>query len=214
MDQTTCEPGQSSSEEVKNPADFALAQRLIAGERHAWVEWTKRFESTIYYAIFNTLRSYGADTTPDRVEELQGQVLDVLIRNDYKRLRHYSGRSKLHHWLKVVAGNYTIDFLRKQRPGVSLDDDRSDASAAVRSQLVAKAPSTEVQLHRERALAKIRELAAKLPEDDRAFFELFFVEELGFAEIAERLNTTVGAIYARKNRVRKKLTKWMEEAGY
>ena len=52
---------------------------------------------------------------------------------------------------------------------------------------------------------QLRSLYKRLPEPDQHFIHLYVFEELSFDAIAEAMNTSVGAVYARKNRVRMKL---------
>lgn len=194
--------------------DWKLVQACVHGDRASWARLLQLHERTIFFAILNTLRTWGAHSPRDRVEDLQGDVIIELVKNDFAKLRKYSGRSRLGQWLKVVSSNYTIDQLRKQRPTVSLSDDASSASRALRDTLPAEQVPADRRLQRAEQRAALRDLVQELPRDDRRFFELFCDRELSFEQIAEVMDTTIGAVYARKNRVRKKLTALARERGF
>lgn len=193
--------------------DVILVERLIAGCRSSWETLLERHERTVYYAVVNTLRSYSNPAAPDVVEDLQAEVFVELVRDDFRKLRRYSGRSKLSHWLKVVASNYTVDFLRKKRPSMSLNEDTAQADRLRRS-LVSSRPAPDARLWSRERGDMLRELTSSLSPSDQRFVALFYGLELSFDEIATEMDTTVGAIYARKNRVRKKLRALAIDAGY
>ena len=199
-------------DEVRYIEDYALVQRLIAGDRASWADLIRRHERTVHFAIVNTLRTYGAHASADRVADLQGDVMVDLVSRDYRKLRRYSGRCRLDHWLKVVAGNYTIDTLRKKRPTVSLTDDTGPARS-LRESLPSPGPSPDARLSRHQRLEGLRALYTELSPGDQRFVELYVKQELSFEEVAAAMNTTVGAVYARKNRVRKKLTDLAQRRG-
>jgi len=173
----------------------------------------ERYERTLYYAVLNTLRAYGAWVTTDRVADIQADIMVELVKDDFRRLRKYSGRCRIEPWLKVVASNYTIDQLRKQRPTVSIDQD-TESARRLRSSLPDLRPMPDEALRRRELTESLRALCAALPDDDQRFVELFYRQERTFEEIAEAMQTTVGAIYARKNRVRKKLIALAQERGF
>jgi len=198
---------------IRHWDDLKLVEALISGHRPSWTELLHRHERTIYYAVLNTLRTYGNRASPDVVEDLQAEVLIELVKRDFRKLRRYAGRSKLDHWLKVVSSNYTIDYLRKSRPTLSLSSDTPSAKM-LRGTLVSSEPAPDARLRKQQRNDILQTLFAALSEEDRRFVELFYGLELSFDEIAERMNTTVGAIYARKNRVRKKLTALAKRSGY
>ncbi len=183
--------------------DVALARACIDGEQSAWQRLVETHETTVYYAIRNALRSRGRHAPEHLLTELQAEVFFRVVRDDFARLRRYGGRSSLKHWLKVVASNFVIDYLRKRRPNVSLDD--PDAEALSRS-LRSSHPAPDQSLVRGEAKAVLAELLEELKPADRRFVELFYEQELSFDAVAEAMNTSVGAIYSRKNRVTAKLT--------
>lgn len=182
--------------------DLALVNACLERSDAAWTSLVQDYETTVYYAILNAFRVHGKSPDQDTILELQAEVFYRLVRDDFARLRSYSGRSGLRHWLKVVAGNFVIDTLRKRRPDCSLDD---PAHAQARADLADPAPSPERQVAAGQARRDLDNLYRCLPQSDQLFVKLYYREGLSFEVIAQRMNTTVGAIYSRKNRVRKRL---------
>ena len=193
--------------------DWQLVQGCIEGDRSRWMELLEKYETTVYYAVLHTLRTRGAHYSEDLVLDLQCDILTRLVKDDFHKLSRYSGRCKLSHWLKVVASHHTIDVLRHRRPMVSLDDTSEPAKAVQRS-LVSHAPRPDQALRRREQREAFWDMCAALPEADQRFIELHVRQELPFEAIAHIMETTVGAVYARKNRVRKKLIELASERGY
>ncbi len=193
--------------------DRRLVEACRRGETRAWRTLLERYEVTIHYAVLNTLRARGHEPSSDEVADLEADIVLALAKNDFRKLGRYAGRCKLSHWLKVVSNNFTIDRLRQKRPTVSLDDQDAPVAKALRATLDTGEPLPNQRYEREQLLAAMRDLYVELPDCDRHFIQLHVYEELGFEEIADRMETTVGAIYARKNRVRKKLTSLAQERG-
>ena len=179
-----------------------LVARCVTGDRDAWEALVCGFETTVYFALRNALLVNGHQAPDDLVDELQSEVFFRLIRNDFTKLRQFQGRCSLKHWLKVVVGNFVIDFLRKRRPSCSLDDPRL---AELRDAIPSDNISPEDSVASLEARQLLRELWDVLAHDDRRFVELFYEQQLSFAEVAAEMRTSIGAVYARKNRVRKKL---------
>ena len=69
-------------------------------------------------------------------------------------------------------------------------------------------------LAQQQLLERLRGFWEELPPADARFARLYFVEERTFDEIAEVLGTSPGALYARKNRIRKKLLAMAEQDGW
>jgi RNA polymerase sigma factor (sigma-70 family) len=174
----------------------------VRGERAAWQTLLERHEVTIHYAVLNTMRARGHAPASDEITDLECDIVLALADRGFRKLAAYSGRCKLSHWIKVVASHYTIDRLRQRRSTLSLDDPKVEA---LRATLHTAAPSPRDLCQRREQLAALRTLYRDLPEADQEFVELYVFRELPFETIARQMNTSVGAVYARKNRVRKKL---------
>ena len=74
-------------------------------------------------------------------------------------------------------------------------------------------PRHTTALAQQQFLERLRGFWEELLQQTR-FARLYFVEERTFDEIAEVLGTSPGALYARKNRIRKKLLAMAEQDGW
>ncbi len=187
--------------------DRALADACIRGSRPAWETLVQTHHDTVRFAIIRTLCAYGRRADDATVEDLESALFLGLMVDGARRLRQYRGDASLAGWLRVMAANRAIDHLRRRRPATSLD-------AHPGLELSDGLSTADVALEKAQLLEQLRAFWDGLPEADRDFVELFFVQELSFDEIAHRTGASPGALYARKNRIRLKLTACAEAAGW
>ncbi len=161
--------------------DLALVDACLSGSASAWATLVERFESTVYFAVRDAMRVHGRSPDEATLTELQAEVLLLVVRDDFARLRSYSGRCSLKHWFKVVASNFVVDTLRKRGPTGSLDD---PSLAALADSLTDGAPPCDERLARDEAVALLRELWGELADDDRTFVRLYYEEERCAEEVA------------------------------
>lgn len=185
-------------------ADLDLVARCARGERDAWDGLVDRFSGLVYFSICHLLRTRSASVPQDLVGEIHNTVFLSLLEDDCRRLRRFSGRCKLSHWIKVVTVNRTIDTLRKQRAHVALDDAEGEGSAVVAALASERADPEEEAMRAERRRFLGRVVAALSPAD-RDLLRLIYIEGEPGEAVARALGTTVGAVYTRKNRLRKRL---------
>ncbi len=113
------------SESTETPtfhaADFEFAQDLLDGDKPAW----QRFEQELKPAILRKLIGQGA-TNAD-AEEVLGIVMEKLWAQ--KKLAAYTGSGPLSGFVRTMAANAWLEYLRKHRrmvPATNLSDDEGD----------------------------------------------------------------------------------------
>lgn len=191
--------------------EAALVAACLADDRDAWARLAETVRDGVRYTIVRTLRSHGA--SPDRhiVDDLEAQLLLGLMVDDARRLRQYRGDASLQGWVRVRAANLTIDHLRRRRRNVPVVGGVPEPGAV---DLTSPDEPTDERLARAELLERLRGFFEALNAEDAEFARLFFVEEHSFDEISELTGATAGALYARKNRIRKKLTAMAEADGW
>jgi RNA polymerase sigma factor (sigma-70 family) len=102
--------------------DFEFAQDLIDGVATAW----QRFEAELKPTITRKLSGLGA--TAADADEVLGIVMEKLWAQ--KKLAAYSGSGPLSGFLRTMAANAWLEYLRKHRrmvPATNLTNDDSDS---------------------------------------------------------------------------------------
>lgn len=189
--------------------DIALVDRIVGGDRGAWEQFAKQHQLTLRFALIRTLARFGKTPTPEQLEDLEADLSLNLVAQGFRRLSKYSGRCSLRQWLKVVAGNFAVDHLRRHRPIISLDGEAGHTAA---DHLVDESPGPDALLEQRQLQESVASLLAHLNDEDRLFVELFYARGHSYEAVAELMGTTLGAVYARRNRIRKRLTSLAEHA--
>ncbi len=125
------------------------------------------------------------------------------------RARHrFRGECDPEGWLLRIAANLARDHRKSRgnrfwrrllRLDAGRDGGGSSETGAV-PPLPDPAPSAEQRLLRGETLARLRALAARLPDRQRAVFHLRFVEEMPLEEIAACLGLAVGSVKSHLSR--------------
>lgn len=124
----------------------------------------------------------------------------------YRAFGSYRGDSQFSTWISRIATNVCLDFLRKRKKNLSLDDmqeegfDVPDEKASVYS-----------QLEQQERLRLLRKGIQTLPPDMKAVIILRDMEGRSMEEISQILSLPQGTVKSRLNRARNKLCKILSE---
>ena len=117
----------------------------------------------------------------------------------WQNLPKFQPRAAFRSWLYRIAINAARDMLRREKPGVDIDD------------LSLASPANKVEAHveqRERA-RRVRQAVLSLPEASRAALVLREYEGLSYQEIAETLDISTGTVMSRLNYARCRLAEML-----
>lgn len=124
-------------------------------------------------------------------------VLQNCFVKAFRGIANFRGQSQLYTWLYRIATNEAITHLnRSQRKATASIDEE----AGLANQLKADAyfDGDEIQIRLQQALRQ-------LPEKQRVVFNLRYYEEMPYKEMAEMLDTSVGALKASYHHAVKKI---------
>lgn len=168
-------------------SDEQLVTQALKGSARAWAKLVQRYERKVYN---HALRMTGhAD---DALDLMQDSFLAA-----YRNLPNYRGEGAFGGWLLRIAGNRSLDFLRRRQLTRSHFQEDPDGEACA----LALAPETPFEQladsqRRERVLQQLR----RLPPEQRLVVELKFFHDLSFEEIGAQLripvNTAKTRLYA------------------
>ena len=111
----------------------------------------------------------------------------------------YKGESKFTTWMYQIARNAHIDFLRKRKEELPLEDQWQETQSP-------EASPTEM-LERDRDIAMMRQALSKLPLKKREVLILSRFQNLKYREIADLLGCHIGSVKANVHRAIKELGK-------
>lgn len=182
--------------------DEELMAAYAGGDRQTFAQLFHRWAPRIH-GFF--LRALGEPQAAD-------DLLQVTFMNLHRARGTFRPLSSLRSWLFSIAANALHDELRRRRRLPLAPEEEQEAVA----ERVA-AEDEQVSLDSRRRARKLRAALDRLPESQRAVLHLHRFEQMTFAEIAQVLGITEGAVKLRAFRayetLRKRLRGSLHEEG-
>jgi RNA polymerase sigma-70 factor (ECF subfamily) len=138
----------------------------------------------------------------DRAEELAQEVF-VRI---YQARERYEPKARFSTWIFGIASNLALNDLARARRRYERPLEDSGVE-----RLPDAAPRAEETLEARRTAERLEGALATLPDRQRAALLLRVEQDLGYAEIAEALETSVSSVKSLIHRARTTLTEQMTE---
>jgi RNA polymerase sigma-70 factor (ECF subfamily) len=195
--------------------DLEFLQSCLKGDQQAWAEFILRYSRLIYNYIHSVLAVKGRSISAEQVEDVFQEIFQSLIKNNYKKLATYRAKNgcSLASWLRQVTINFTIDYLRKLRPTVSIDA-QDEEGFSLGDLLVDLAPGARDFLSDQDKRRTLRECISLLESGEQYFLELFLNQGLTLDEIKDHLQVNRGAADMRKGRIVQKLQDCFKKKGF
>ena len=122
----------------------------------------------------------------------------------WRGLGKFRGDSQLFTWLYRIVTNEAFRFLEKKRKRILLP------LVKIERQLSEKLKDDNM-FHGDTVQMKLQQAILTLPEKQRVVFNLKYFDEMKYEDMAEVLNTSVGALKASYHHAVKKIEKYMTD---
>lgn len=155
--------------------DDALLERMKADDSQAYRILVERHVDRAYALALRTLRN------PADAEDV---AQDALVKAWTHRHSWQPGKAKFSTWLYRVVFNRCID-LKRMPSGTCLDDVAEPEDDG---------PDSVDCIHRRQIYGRLGDALSTMPEQQRAALTLAYFDDMGNAEIAAVLGTTVQAV--------------------
>ncbi|MBR4969832.1 MAG: sigma-70 family RNA polymerase sigma factor [Alistipes sp.] len=169
--------------------DRILVKMVIEGDSRAFDTLFARHRDSIYAML---LKFTG---NSDDVDDLMQEA----FMKAYLKIGSYNPKYDFGAWIYTIARNTFVDFSRTQKSKAlnpqNIPLEHSDTSHI-------SAPTPEECIINAQQRAQIERYITMLPEDYRELFELRFIDEYSYEEIAEKLDMKLGTVKTRIFRVR------------
>ena len=181
--------------------DCALVEKCLAGEAQAFEQLFTKYRQRIFAVCWRIVGD--EDAALDVVQ-------DTFVRA-YEQLEHLKGEARFYPWLRRIAVNLAIDWLRQQKrdaavslsAGTGTDDEQESLAAGLGDKQAWHDPERAAEASEfNTALAKA---LLSLSENHRAVFMLHAAEGMSYKEIAEALDCNIGTVMSRLFYARKRL---------
>ncbi len=195
--------------------DLEFVQRCVKGDKLAWDEFVDKYSRLIYNYIHNVLNVKGYPFSQNHISDIFQEIFCSLIKDDFRKLRSFKARNgcSLASWLRQVTINFTIDYIRKIKPAVSIDEETDDGLSL--KELLADDSATAVDtLSQEERMKSLKECIENLDNDDKYFLELHINKGLRLEELKEHFKLSRGAIDMQKARILNRLRECFKSKGF
>ncbi len=195
--------------------DLKFVHSCLKGDKQSWSEFISRYSRLIYNYIYSVLSVKGCSASVEQIEDIFQEIFHSLIKDNYKKLSTFQGKNgcSLASWLRQVTINFTLDYLRKLKPIVSLDTQDEDGFS-LGDNLKDLAPGAAEFIHDRDKRRTLEECIGLLESDEQYFLELFLNQGLNLEEIKDYLKISRGAVDMRKGRIFAKLQNCFKKKGF
>ena len=182
-------------DEQDQKEEFTIIRDCVNGRSERFAVLVNRYRQLAYNSAYRMLGD------PDAAEDVAQESFFAA----FQGLKDFKFGARFSTWLYAIVMNKCRDHLRLKRPRVSLDD-----LAEVRPDLK---PSPEERTASRETGEIIQDALDTLPLDYREVIILKHVQDLDYAEIADILGISIGALKVRAHRGREMLKKAIEKLG-
>ena len=177
---------------VKSYSEFddrALVAMVVEGDSLAFDTLFTRHRDMIYAMLLK----YAGNC--DDVDDLMQEA----FMKAYIKIGLYDPKYDFGAWIYTIARNTFVDFERT-RKSIALNPENIPLENSSAQQT--STPTPEDYIINAQQRVQIERYIAMLPEDYRRLFELRFLDEYSYEEIAEKLDMKLGTVKTRIFRVR------------
>ena len=195
--------------------DLEFVQRCVKGDKKAWDAFLKQYSRLIYSYIHSVLNSKGIKFTQDNIQDVFQEIFCSLIKDNFRKLSTFKARNgcSLASWLRQVTVNFTIDYIRRLKPIVSIDEE-NDEGSSLADLLSSNSPSVADTFSQEERLTQLKDCIDGLHNDDKYFLELHINRDLSLQDLKEHFKISRGAIDMRKSRIIERLRECFKNKGF
>lgn len=183
----------------EHPEDAVLVRKAQQGDMDAYESLVRRYQQRVY-ALCRRLT--GAHQSADDLAQ------ETFIKA-YFALARFDAQWPLYPWLRKIAVNSGLNYLKTRGRERPLED---DALGDRRTPPAPKGDDPEIQLENAEFQARLDEAVDSLPADQKSVFVLRFHESLSYEEISRTLGLPLGTVMSRLNRARQKLKELLADS--
>jgi RNA polymerase sigma-70 factor (ECF subfamily) len=185
-------------EDYSEANDATLVDMVLAGDQRAFEHLFNRFESSLRQ-IYLARTGGNEDDTDDLIQDI--------FEKAYRNLKGYDRNYAFGQWIYTIAKNTFIDYVRKRRDDLSIDNTRGEYIR----QPVSLTPNPEESIINIQQRRQLEENLEKMSPKYRTFIELRFIKDLSYEEIAQRLGVPLNTVKTHIRRARIQLCGFIGE---
>lgn len=171
-------------------AAFALPE----SRQHAFQQLVQKYSQRLYWHIRKMVL----------VHEDADDLLQEVFVKAWKNLPKFRQDAQLYTWLYRIATNESLRFIERHKRKYATTGGEAAEWALQQLSAQASPSATEVEL-------KLQQALLTLPEKQRLVFNLRYYDEMPYQQMAEVLETSVGALKASYHHAAKKIEAFLKD---
>ena len=179
--------------------DEELVLCLKQGNRAAFEVLVYRYKNSIFQYIYGMVKDVG----------VADDIFQEVFITFFKQIDRFEVRGKFKSWLFLTARNRVFNYIRDQKPALSLDAPDEDGNAFLQEMVADKSRLPLEQLSSEELSSSIRCKMERLPPRQREI--LYLRSYFSFKEISEMLGRPLGTVLADCHRAIQKMQVLLKE---
>lgn len=174
--------------------DVKIVRAVKGGDMQAFELVINAFKEPVYRSVYSMTRRH------DVADDISQEVFIKFFRS----IGSFDEKYPVYPWLKKIAFNMTINYLKNVRQrSVSLEDNIDFAGAG---------PCRTSTPENNELKVSIQNALDSLEDDSRVILTLRLIEELSYKEIAEMLQCPIGSVMSKLFRARMELKERLGKA--
>jgi RNA polymerase sigma factor (sigma-70 family) len=196
--------------------DRELVRQCAAGEKEAWDVFIGTYSRLIYKYIYSIFKMRSRDLPEeDLLSDIFQEIFLSLVKDNFRKLRSFRGRNgcTLATWLRQVAVNATLDYLRRERLMFQVQEFSlaEDIPEPFLSGEVSSGSSDKAVLKEK--IAGLTDCIQGLETDEKYFLGMHLDMGLTLEELREYFKLSRGAVDMRKARIVNRLKECFKSKG-
>lgn len=180
--------------------DSDLVDMVLGGDSLAFEYLFKRYSDSLFQLY---LQRTGGN--PDDTDDL---IQEIFVKA-FLHLDSYDKRYTFGQWIYTIAKNTFIDYVRKRRDDLSIDNKRGEYI----TQPISQSPTPEEKIINAQQRRQLEEYLNIMTPKYRKLIELRFFKDLSYEEISEQLGLPLGTVKTQIYRARTQLCGFIMKSG-
>ena len=183
-----------SSAEIAAEDALAVA-RILAGDGDEFEQLVKRHEQNVFRQVYRLVRNH---------EEAEDLTQEAFVKA-FRALNSFKSEYPFEVWLRRIAANNALSFLRKKRIYASSLEYTNEDGEHTFEIADTKNVSASERLQQAEKVAQLEASMIELTDSQRKLFDLRYREDLEIETIAQRLGRSANYIRVNLHRLRLRL---------
>ena len=175
--------------------DRDLLDECLARKSESWNKFVDRFMGLVVHVVNHTAQSRSIRLTSEDRDDLVGEVLLTVVKDDFAILRRFRGCSSLATYLTVIARRVVVRGLLKRKSAARLVDNNASIAAE---------PSSEVE-QRLDDREQVERLLEELDGSEERVVRMYHLDGKSYADISRATGVPENSIGPTLTRARRKM---------